>query len=46
MGVRFYCSLNLQYLNKETKERKKVTLKLNDLYLNIPSVSTTEEVQN
>ena len=23
MGVRFYCSLNLQYLNKETKKRKK-----------------------
>ena len=33
-----------QYLNKDTKERKKVSLKLNENYLNIPSVSTTERV--
>ena len=33
-----------QYLNKDTKERKKVSLKLNENYLNIPSVSTTERI--
>ena len=32
-----------QYLNKDTKERKKVSLKLNENYLDIPSVSTTEK---
>ena len=32
----------LQYLNKDTKERKKVSLKLNENYFDIPSVSTTE----
>ena len=31
-----------QYLNRDTKERKKVSLKLNENYLNILSVSTTE----
>ena len=29
-----------QYLNKDTKERKKISLKLNENYLIIPSVST------
>ena len=33
-----------QYLNKDTKARKKVSLKLNENYLNIPSVSTTKRV--
>ena len=33
-----------QYLNRDTKERKKVSLKLNENYLNIPSVSTTERI--
>ena len=33
-----------QYLNKDTKERKKVSLKLNENYLIIPSVSTTESI--
>ena len=33
-----------QYLNKDTKERKKVSLKLNENYLNIPPVSTTERI--
>ena len=33
-----------QYLNKDTKERKKVSLKLNENYLNIPSVSTTKRI--
>ena len=33
-----------QYFNKDTKERKKVSLKLNENYLNIPSVSTTERI--
>ena len=33
-----------QYLNKDTKERKKVSLKLNENNLNIPSVSTTERI--
>ena len=34
-----------QYFNKDTKERrKKVSLKLNESYLNIPSVSTTERI--
>ena len=33
-----------QYLNKDTKERKKVSLKLNENYLDIPSVSTTERI--
>ena len=28
-----------QYLNKDTKDRKKVSFKLNENYLNIPSVS-------
>ena len=27
-----------QYLNKDTKDRKKVSFKLNENYLNIPSV--------
>ena len=31
-----------QYLNKDTKEREKVSLKLNENYLVIPSVSTTK----
>ena len=31
-----------QYLNRDTEERKKVSLKLNENYFNIPSVSTTE----
>ena len=35
-----------QYLNRDTKERKKVSLKLNENYLNIPSVSTTERFLN
>ena len=43
-----WCELLLlhksQYLNKDTKERKKVSLKLNKNYLNIPSVSTTERI--
>ena len=29
---------------KDTKERKKVSLKLNENYLIIPSVSTTESI--
>ena len=33
-----------QYLNRDTKERKKVSLKLNENYLNIPSFSTTERI--
>ena len=33
-----------QYLNKDTKERKKVSLKLNENYLKFPSVSTTERI--
>ena len=33
-----------QYLNRDTKERKKVSLKLNENYLDIPSVSTTERI--
>ena len=34
-----------QYFNKDTKERRKrVSLKLNESYLNIPSVSTTERI--
>ena len=33
-----------QYLNKDTKEREKVSLKLNENYSNIPSVSTTERI--
>ena len=33
-----------QYLNRDTKERKKVSLKLNENYLNILSVSTTERI--
>ena len=33
-----------QYLNRVTKERKKVSLKLNENYLDIPSVSTTERI--
>ena len=33
-----------QYLNKDTKERKKVSLKINENYLDIPSVSTTERI--
>ena len=33
-----------QYLNKDTKERKKVSLKLDETYRNIPSVSTTERI--
>ena len=28
-----------QHLNKDTKDRKKVSFKLNENYLNIPSVS-------
>ena len=31
-----------QYLNKDTKERKKVSLRINENYLDIPSVSTTK----
>ena len=33
-----------QYLNKDTKERKKVSLTLNENYLNIPSVSTMKRI--
>ena len=33
-----------QYLNKNTKELKKVSLKLNENYLNIPSVSTMKRI--
>ena len=33
-----------QYLNKDTKKRKKVSLKLNENYLDIPSVPTTERI--
>ena len=34
-----------KYFKKDTKERrKKVSLKLNESYLNIPSVSTTERI--
>ena len=31
-----------QYLNKDTKEREKVSLKTNENYLDTPSVSTTK----
>ena len=33
-----------QYLNKDTKEREKVSLKVNENHLNIPSVPTTERI--
>ena len=37
-------SLNLPYLNSIIKEAEKVALKLNENYLNIPSVSTTKRI--
>ena len=41
--MRFRCSLNLLYLKSITKEAAKVSLKLNENYLNIPSVYTTKK---
>ena len=35
-----------QYLNKDTKEQKKVSWKLNENCLKFPSVSTTEKEKN
>ena len=42
--LRFHCSLNLPYLNSVTKEAENVSLKLDESYLNIPSVSTTKRI--
>ena len=43
--MRFHCSLNLPYLNSVTKEAENVSLKLNESYLNIPSVSTEKNLK-